>query len=187
MTVSTTADAQITFPLAAKPGEVDNRDRRASTASRLHSRGGSKILRRVPQLTARFCAVGLLALIAVEVHLRGSIRHSPSTVISNAYFPLRAAEPFLLFLEEVARRVPEGDRVVVLSGEDALLGSGYLGPRFLFGLSQLPGQVVLPEDALKTHVRGRSLWVACFGRSFADERFRPVGSFLGGTLFQETP
>ena len=141
---------------------------------------------RPTQLAARWSAALLLVLIAIQVHRRGSIRHWPSTVISNAYVPLRAAEPLLLFLEEVARRVPEGARVVVLAGNDSLLGSEELGPKFLFGLSQLPRQIVLPEQALASMASG-PLWVACFGRAFADGRFRPVASFAGGTLFRSAP
>jgi hypothetical protein len=143
-------------------------------------------LLRLTQLATRWSAAILLVLIAVQVHRRGSIRHLPSTVISNAYFPLREAEPLLLFLEEVARRVPEGDRVVVLAGEDSVFGSAELGPKFLFGLSQLPRQIVLPEQALESAASGQ-LWVACFGRPCPDERFRPVASFAGGTLFRGVP
>ena len=149
--------------------------------------GDSSALFRLSPLTARLCACGLLALMAIEIHRRGSIRHWPSTVISNAYYPLRAAEPFLLFLQEVARRVPEGDRIVVLAEEDVSLGSAYLGPTFLFGVSQLPGRVVLPEDALGTRVPDQPLWVASFGRAFPDERFRPVATFAGGTLYRQKP
>ncbi len=141
--------------------------------------------RRSP-LAARGSAAVLLVLIALQVHRRGSVRQWPSTVITNAYVPLRAAEPLLLFLQEVARRVPDGDRVVVLAGDDSILGSAELGPKFLFGLSQLPRQIVLPERELESTAPG-TLWVACFGRAFADERFRPVASFAGGTLFRSAP
>jgi hypothetical protein len=143
-------------------------------------------LLRLTQLAARWSAAILLVLIAIQVHRRGSIRHWPSTVISNAYVPLRAAEPLLLFLEEAARRVPEGERIIVLAGDDSLLGSAELGPKFLFGLSQLPRQIVLPEQALESTAPG-TLWVACFGRAFVDERFRRVASFAGGTLFRRVP
>jgi hypothetical protein len=141
---------------------------------------------RFESLAARLSALGLLCLLAVEVHSHGRLRFQrPSTVISNAYFPLRACEPFLLFLREVAKRVPNGYRVVVLTGENAVPGFGPL-PSFLFGVSQLPRQNVVPEGAAAGPLPGRATWVACFGRSFADQRFVPVGSFLGGTLFRET-
>ena len=124
---------------------------------------------------------------AVEVHRRGSIRHSPGSVISNTYFPLRAAEPFLLFLRAAAERIPEGDRVVVLAGDGPLLGSGDIGPAYLFGVSQLGRQIVLPESALESSAAAGPLWVAAFGRGFSDPRFRAVADLPGGSLFRKSP
>jgi len=142
---------------------------------------------RTAQRLLRIVSIGLLFAIAMEVHRRGSIRRGPSSVISNTYFPLRASEPFLLFLRAVAERIPDGDRVVVLAGEEPLLGSGDVGPRYLFGVSQLGRQVVLPESALESSAASGPLWVAAFGRTFADPRFRMVAEFRGGSLFRKSP
>jgi hypothetical protein len=61
------------------------------------------------RLGARLCATVLFALLALELHWRGRLHFElPTTVVSNDYFPLRASEPYLLFLQEVARRVLRG-------------------------------------------------------------------------------
>jgi hypothetical protein len=142
---------------------------------------------RLPLLMARVCAVALIVAMAREVHLRGSIRHAPLSVISNAYAPLRSAEPFLLFLEQVASRIPPGETVVVLVSDDSPFGSAApLGPAFLFGVSQLPRQVVLPAQTLSASSTPPQ-WVASFGTALTDPRYRAGESFRGGILYRAQP
>lgn len=120
----------------------------------------------------------LFALLVVEIARRGPLTlRRPATVLSNGVPVQRTTQPYLVFLDEVRRRLPRGATVAVVHAESP-------SPMpYLIAIGQLPDQTVLPPEAIGTD---RPEWVAAFGRAFSESGFRPVGTFSGGTLLRRS-
>jgi len=132
----------------------------------------------------RACIAVLFALMCREVVGRGPLSfHAPATVLSNCLPAQRASEPFILFLREVASRVPARATVALRIPEGP-----NIGPTFLIAVGQLPRQVVWPLIAWGSGPSPPLAdWVASYATDFQDARYRRVASLERGALFRRLP
>ncbi len=129
---------------------------------------------------------GTGALLAAAVRFclsRGPLTlRAPASVLSNAHWVMKAAEPYLLYLGSLRERLPEGATVVVLSPyskDDSPIGTSYL-----MALGQLPRQRVVPWTVLRDPAAAPPRYVAVFGRSFHDDRYRLLARTAGDELWE---
>ena len=125
----------------------------------------------------------LLTLLTCRILGRGPVCfRPPSTVVSNMPETKAFLEPYLMFLGELGRRVPRGDRLTVI----APLAPGELavGEHYLVALGQLPCVTLFPQTILDTPGSSLPEWAAGFQVSPIDSRLAKVDSFAGGTLFR---
>jgi hypothetical protein len=107
--------------------------------------------------------------------------HRPSTVVSNG--DAKFFEPLLVFLSEVSEWVPEGATfsLVPPDGHDPVNWLDYA-----VAVGQMRGRrVILAIRFLPTGSGGETpRFVACYGGTFTDSRFRRVRRFRGGDLYE---
>ncbi len=127
-------------------------------------------------------SIGLLAgLLVLVVSRRGPLQfRAPATVLSNSHPAQKGAEPQLLFLHEIRKRLPPGATVAVTDNSDGDPGF------YLIALSQLPQQTVVQPLALKADLPVAALpdYLACFGETREDARYRLVETVPGGALYK---
>jgi hypothetical protein len=131
------------------------------------------------------CALVLLTLALEEIARRGPLTlRAPATALSNSHPGQPSPDAYLIFLEEVGRRLPIGAVVAVIPQRSGELA----GSRYLLALSQMPNQTVVPPARLSAaDTQQRPEWVACFGADFKDSRFRLAAALAGGAIYRAVP
>ena len=107
---------------------------------------------------------------------------APASVLSNAHWVMKGAEPYLLYLVSLRSRMPRDATIVVLSPyskEDPPTGTSYL-----MALGQLPDQRVLPWTVLRDPSVEPPRYVAVFRRGFHDDRYRLVSQTADDQLWE---
>lgn len=112
----------------------------------------------------------------------------PATILSNAPWGMKASEPYLLFLSEVARLVPRGSSVMLKQARKELDEDPIL---FFEAQGQLPGlplRVASGEPiALDTRSSELPSFIACYRCELTDPRYRPVRRLNDGGLYRKLP
>lgn len=143
-------------------------------------RPSRELLRRAVAATS---TAALLAAAVLFCLSRGPLTlRPPATVLSNAHWVMKGAEPYLLYLKSLSRRIPPDATIVVLSPyskDDAPTGTSYL-----IALGQLPAQRVLPWTVLRDPGAEPPRYVAVFRRGFSDHRYRLVGQTADDQLWE---
>ena len=130
-------------------------------------------------------ALFFLFLNARLIASRGPIElRSPATVISNSHPAQRHSAPFVTFLRDAGRLLPEGASVAVIgpsaeSGEDAI--------DYLIAIGQLPRQSVERWQAAVDGSGKGPRFLAVYGREYHDARYRPMATLPSGALFERAP
>jgi hypothetical protein len=142
----------------------------------------SSVRRRLPALLRMLSAAALLLLATIQIARQGPIRlEAPRTAVSRTQ---PETEGLILFLAEVARRVPPCASVAVLQGK----GVGYLTPTmvFLLAVGQLPNHRVLPADTLPAAAASAD-YVALYVGNVDDSGLTPVARIGNGALYRGMP
>lgn len=127
-------------------------------------------------------AAVLLLLAAIQIARQGPIRlEAPRTAVSRTQ---PETEGLILFLAEVARRVPPGASVAVLQGE----GVRYLTPAmvFLLAVGQLPDHRVLSSATFPAAAASAD-YVALYVGIADDSGLTPVVRIGRGALYRAVP
>ena len=124
----------------------------------------------------------LLGLTAARITKFGALTIGrPRTVVSNGEAKL--FEPLLVFLAEVADRVPKDSTfsLVPPSGRDLFNWSDYL-----IAVGQMRGRrVIFAPRFIPASAAGETpRFAACFGGEFNDPRFRRIRQLPGGSLYE---
>src|SRR5205085_9774609 len=101
----------------------------------------------------------------------------PATPLSHAEPAEQASEPYLVFLRQIATRLPRGSTVAVLDA------GGEIG--YMLAIGQLPEQTVLHPSVLSQGAPGPPPdWVACFATELRDPRFVLAERLTNGALYR---
>jgi hypothetical protein len=135
--------------------------------------------RAFPALIRWLTTAALLLFTAARIARQGPLRlEAPRTPISRTQ---PDTERLVLFLEEVARRVPRGSSVAILQGE----GVRYLTPAmvFLLAVGQLPDHHILPADTFGAAAASAD-YVALFVGQADESGLTRVARIDGGSLYR---
>ena len=130
-------------------------------------------------------ALGFLVLAAGVVRSRGPVEwRAPTTVVSNSHAGQRGAVPFLLFLWEVRSHLPPGATIAVV-GPNLQNDSGPLED--LITIGQLPRNDVVPARMALEKTIPPPRFLAVFGGTHTDDRYRLVAVLEAGRLYERAP
>lgn len=142
----------------------------------------SSVRSRLPALLRMLSAAALLLLSAAQIARQGPVRlKAPRTAVSRTQ---PETEGLILFLAEVALRVPRGASVAVLKGE----GVHYLTPAmvFLLAVGQLPDHRVVPANTLPAAAASAD-YVALYVGNVDESGLTPVARIGRGSLYRAAP
>jgi hypothetical protein len=130
------------------------------------------VRRRVPIVTAWFCALLFTGIAAREHFARGGPGLA-RTIASNSSNSPKSAEETLLLLEEATRVLPRGAEITVFKPQNRADDMQVL--RFSHG--QLPYHRVVPQSQSPD-------FIITLGAPLEDPRYEPVASNGAGTIWR---
>jgi hypothetical protein len=140
---------------------------------------------RLQQAGLAGAALFFLTLTVRLIASRGPIElRAPETVLTNSHPAQRHSAPFILFLREVGRRLPEGASVAVI-GEGTGTGEDMID--YLLAVGQLPRQSVELWQGASGGSGGGPRFLAVYGREYHEARYRPMATLPSGVLFERVP